>query len=140
MQPLAPLGNSTSQPNTNVSRSISLSILDQYGNEVSIQTNLSHPIEIIIPRDPNVIISEMILQNVTSMNSIPHNQLFYLQYLNITSVLSISVHFEIRPLNTNLAYLFIYKFDQTPLLNSSVNLIDGWKLFCPISNVLFAFK
>jgi hypothetical protein len=133
MQPLAPLGNSTSQPNTNVSTLISLSILDQYGNEVSIQTNLSHPIEIIIPRDPNVIISEMILQNVTSMNSTPHNQLFYLQYLNITSVLSISVHFEMRPLNTSLAYLFIYKFDQTPLLNSSINLIDGWTLFCPIS-------
>jgi len=133
MQPLAPFGNSTSQPNTNVSRSISLSILDQYGNEVSIQTNVSHPIEIIIPRDPNVIIPEMILQNVISMNSTPHNQLFYLQYLNITSVLSISVHFEMRPLNTSLAYLFIYKFDQTPLLNSSVNLIDGWTLFCPIS-------
>ncbi len=140
MQPLAPLGNSTSQPNTNVSTLISLSILDQYGNEASIQTNFSHPIEIIIPRDPNVIIPEMILQNVTSINSTPHNQLFYFQYLNITSVLSISVHFEMRPLNTSLAYLFIYKFDQTPLLNSSVNLIDGWTLFCPSSNVLFDFK
>jgi hypothetical protein len=140
MQPLAPLGNSTSQPNTNVSRSISLSILDQYGNEVLIQTNLSHPIEIMIPRDPNVTIPEMILQNVTSMNSTPHNQLFYLQYLNITSVLSISVHFEMHPLNTSLAYLFIYKFDQTPLLNSSVNLIDGWTLFCPSSKIFFDFK
>ncbi len=140
MQPLAAFGNSTSQPTVNVSRSISLSILDQYGNEVSIQTNLSHPIEIIIPREPNLIIPEMILQNVTSMNSTPHNQLFYFQYLNITSVLSISVHFEMHPLNTSLAYLFIYKFDQTPLLNSSVNLIDGWTLFCPSSNVLFAFK
>ncbi|CAF4402529.1 unnamed protein product, partial [Adineta steineri] len=27
--------------------------------------------------------------------------------------------------------LFIYKFDQTPQLNSSINLIDGWTLFCP---------
>jgi hypothetical protein len=140
VEPLAPFGNSKSQPNTNVSRSISLSILDQYGNEVSIQTNASHPIEIIIPRDPNLLIPQMILQNVTSMNSTPHNQLFYFQYLNITSVLSISVHFEMRPLNTSLAYLFIYKFDQTPLLNSSVNLIDGWTLFCPSSNVLFTFK
>jgi hypothetical protein len=140
MEPLAPFGNSKSQANTNVSRSISLSILDQYGNEVAIQTNASHPIEIIIPHDPNLIIPQMILQNVTSMNSTPHNQLFYLQYLNITSVLSISVHFEMRPLNTSLAYLFIYKFDQTPLLNSSINLIDGWTLFCPISNVLFDFK
>ncbi|CAF1681875.1 unnamed protein product, partial [Adineta ricciae] len=40
-------------------------------------------------------------------------------------------HFEIHPLNTSLAYLFIYKFDQSPQLNSSINLIDGWALFCP---------
>ncbi len=135
MQPLAPLGNSTSQPNTNVSTLISLSILDQYGNEASIQTNLSHPIEIIIPRDPNLIIPPMILQNVTSMNSTPHNQLFNLNYLNITSSLPISVHFEMHPLNITLAYLFIYKFDQTPQLNSSINQIDGWTLFCPSSKL-----
>jgi hypothetical protein len=135
MQPLAAFGNSTSEPTVNVSRSISLSILDQYGNEVSIQTNASHPIEIIIPRDPNLIIPPMILQNVTSMNSTPHNQLFNLNYLNITSSLPISVHFEMHPLNLSLVYLFIYKFDQTPQLNSSINQIDGWTLFCPSSKL-----
>jgi hypothetical protein len=41
------------------------------------------------------------------------------------------VHFEIHPLESNLSYLFIYKFDQLPLLNSSINQIDGWRLFCP---------
>ncbi|CAF1677637.1 unnamed protein product, partial [Adineta steineri] len=94
---------------------------------------MSHPIEIIIPRDPNIIIPPMILQNVTSMNSTPHNQLFDLHYLNITSSLSISIHFEIQPLNTSLAYLFIYKFDQLPQLNTSINSIDGWTLFCPLN-------
>ncbi len=135
MEPLAPFGNSKSQSNTNLSTLLSLSILDQYGNEVSIQTNASHPIEIIIPRDPNLIIPQMILQNVTSMNSTPHNRLFNLNYLNITSSLPISVHFEMHPLNLSLAYLFIYKFDQTPLLNSSINQIDGWTLFCPSSKL-----
>ena len=106
MQPLASFGNSTVQSNTNLSTSVSLSILDRNGNEVSIQTNLSHPIEIIIPRDVNLIIPEMILQNVTSMNVTPHNQLFHLHYLNITTSLPISIHFEIEPLNTSLAYLF----------------------------------
>ena len=130
MEPLAPLGNSKSQSNTNVSTLVSLSILDQSGNEVSIQTNKSQPIEIIIPRDPNLIIPPMILQNVTSAL---HNQLFHFYYLNITTSLSISVHFEIEPLNTSLAYLFIYKFDQMPQLNSSINLIDGWTLLCPSS-------
>jgi hypothetical protein len=140
MQPLASFGNSTVQSNTNLSRSILLSVLDQNGNEVSIKTNATHPIEIIIPRDPNLIIPEMILQNVTSMNVTPHNQLFHLQYLNITTSLPISVHFEIEPLNASLAYLFIYKFDQLPQLNSSINQIDGWTLLCPSSKVLFHFQ
>ena len=30
----------------------------------------------------------------------------------------------------NLSYLFIYKFDQLPQLNSSIHLIDGWTIFC----------
>jgi hypothetical protein len=131
MKPLASFGNSTIQANTNLSTSISVSILDQYGNEIPIQTNLSNPIEILIPRDPNLIISSMILQNVLSLNSNTHNQIFNLHYVNITSTLTVSIHFEIHPLNTNLAYLFIYKFDQSPRLNSSINQTDGWTLLCP---------
>jgi hypothetical protein len=77
--------------------------LASFGNSKS-QTNLSHPTEILIPRDPNLIISPMILQNIIP---ILHNQLFNLQYLNITSIQPISVHFEILPLNASLAYLFI---------------------------------
>ena len=133
MEPLASFGNSKSSSNTNVSRSISLSILDQNGNEISVQTDPDHPIEIIIPRDPNLIIPSMNLQNVTSMNATPHNQLFHLHYLNLTTSLPVSVHVEIQPLNTSLGYLFIYRLDQIPLLNSSINLIDGWALFCPSS-------
>jgi hypothetical protein len=131
MQPLASFGNSKSSSNTNVSTSISLSIVDQNENDIPIQTNNSQPIEIIIPRDPNIIIPLMILQNVTSTNSTPHNQLFNLHYVNITSILSISVHLEIGSLNASLAYLLIYKFDQLPQLNSSINQIDGWTLLCP---------
>ncbi|CAF4747705.1 unnamed protein product, partial [Rotaria magnacalcarata] len=56
----------------------------------------------------------MALQNVTSFDSNPHNQLFDLYFINITSNLSISIHFEIHPLNNNLSYLFIYKFDNPP--------------------------
>jgi hypothetical protein len=137
MQPLASFGSSKSQlANTNVSTSISLSVVDRNGNEVTIQTNETHPIEIIIPRDPNVVIPSMIIQNVTSTNSTPHNQLFSLHYMNITSVLPISVHIEIHPLDLNLSYLFIYKFDQIPQLNSSISQIDGWTLFCPLSKLI----
>ena len=131
MEPLASFGNSKSSSNTNVSTSVSLSILDQDGNEIPLRTNNSQPIEIIIPRDPNVIIPSMILQNVTSINSTPHNQLFQLHYANITNSLPVSVHLELHPLNSSLAYLLIYKLDQIPQLNSSINQVDGWSIFCP---------
>jgi hypothetical protein len=134
MEPLASFGgNSKLQSNTNMSTAVSLSVFDLNGNDVPIQANSDNPIQIIIPRDPSLIISSMILQNVTSTNVTPSNQLFNLQYINITTVLSISVHFEIRPLNISLGYLFIYKFDQSPQLNSSVNQIDGWTVLCPSS-------
>ncbi|CAF0940715.1 unnamed protein product [Adineta steineri] len=119
--------------NTNLSRSISLSIIDQNGKEVSFEAHQNNPIQMIIPRDPNVLIPSMYLQNVTSINSTINNLLFDYRYINITSSRPISVHFEIYSLNRSLAYLFIYKFDQAPQLNSSINLIDGWTMFCPFN-------
>jgi hypothetical protein len=133
MQPLALADQSNFQSNTNLSRSMSLTILDENGDEVSIETNLTHPIELIIPRDPTLILPSMSLQNVISTNFTLHNQIFNLHYINITSTLTISVHFEIHSLNPNVGYLFIYKFDSSPQLNSSINQIDGWTLFCPSS-------
>jgi len=109
IQPLAPFGNS---PSTNLSRSI-------------LQQNIT---EIFIQRDPNMIIPSMILQNVTSTDFYPHQQLFHLHYVNLTTSLSISIHIEIEPLNFNISYLFIYKFDRIPQLNSSINQIDGWTI------------
>ena len=104
VEPLASFSNSV---NTNVSRSISFSLFDSNGNEIS----LDYPIEIFIPRDPNRILPPMILQNITS---IPHQQLFNFHYVNITTILSISVHIEIELLNSSVGYLLIYKFDQCP--------------------------
>jgi hypothetical protein len=65
VEPLASFGNSKSQSHTNLSRSVSLSILDLNENEVAI--------EIIIPQDPNFIIPKMIVQNVISQT--PYNQI-----------------------------------------------------------------
>ena len=82
----------------------------------------------------------MSLQNVTSSNSIPHNLLFNLHHINLiqTNNLTVSVHIEMQPLNLSLGYLFIYRFDQSPQLNSSINHIDGWSLFCPSSKFIFS--
>ena len=138
-RPLASADQSSGQSTTNMSRSISLTVLDPNGDEISIQASRTQPIELIIPRDPNVVIPPMTLQNATSLNTTPHKQLFNLHYINITNSLPVSVHFEIQPLNTSLGYLFIYKFDTAPILNSSVNQIDGWTLLCPSSEFFLCF-
>ena len=136
MQPLAVADRLNSQSHTNLSRSISLTIFHQNGDAVLIETNVTQPIELIIPRDPNLVVPPMTLQDVLSTNSTTHNQLFRLHYINITNPLSSSVHFEIHPLDMNMAYLFIYKYDSPPQLNSSIHQIDGWTLFCPASEIL----
>lgn len=109
---------------TNLSRSLSFSILDKNVNEI--ETN---PMEFFVHRDPNIIIPEMFLQNVTFNTD--KNSLFHYHRVNLTqninSNLTFSIHFEMHPLNRNLSYLFIYKFDDQPQLNS----MDNWTLFCP---------
>ena len=87
MEPLASFDSSKVQSNTNLSTTISLSILDQDGNEISFHTNA---IRLIIPRDPNLIIPAMALQDVTSINSTIHNLSFNLHYISISSSLPIS--------------------------------------------------
>ncbi|CAF4395287.1 unnamed protein product, partial [Adineta steineri] len=78
IQPLASSDQSQTQSYTNLSTSISLSLLDHNGNDISVHTNQS--IEFIIPRDINLILPSMNLQNVTSLNHL----LFNLHYVNIT--------------------------------------------------------
>ena len=134
MNRLAVADRSATSPNTNVSRSISFSILDRDGNEVSIRADPSQPIEIIIPRDESLILPPMMLQNVTSLSSIPHAQTFNLHFVNLsTQAASFSIHMQLRPLTSNISYLLIYRFDQSPRLNSSIRDIDGWSLLCSSS-------
>ncbi|CAF1674871.1 unnamed protein product, partial [Adineta ricciae] len=116
----------------NMSRTFSLTILDQYGNELPVRTNFTHPFEFRIPRDSIITIPQKTLQNVTSFNSLPHHLLFNLHYVDLIQAknLSVSVHIEIHSLDASLGYLFVYKFDDSPRLESS---IDGWTFFCASS-------
>ena len=57
MEPLAVYGKSRIESNTNLSRSLSISILDENGNEIPFETTSLNPIEFFIPR--------MILTNET---------------------------------------------------------------------------
>ena len=135
MNRLAVADRSATAPNTNVSRSISFSILDRDGNEVAVRADPSQPIEIIIPRDENLPIPPMILQNVTASSSlVVHAQTFNLHFVNLSmQTASFSMHLQLRPVSGNISYLLIYKFDQSPRLNSSISDIDGWSLLCSSS-------
>ena len=118
---------------------MSLSILDQYGNELASHTDIDHPFEFFIPRDPSLAIPAMSVQHVTSSNESRLNQqLFNLYYVNITRLdeSSVSVHLQVDPLlNSDVAYLVIHRFDVAPQLNSTINAIDGWLLLCPGSEL-----
>jgi hypothetical protein len=74
--------------------------VNRNGSEIPVRTSISHPIEIVIPRDPNWIIPSMILENITSASFNSH-------HVNITSILLICVHFQMDPLNKSLSYLLI---------------------------------
>ena len=104
MEPLAVYGRSLIETNTNLSRSLSISILDEKGNEIPFETN-SNPIEFFIPRDPNLRIPRMILTNETFHS------------LNLTTDLLISIHFEIK---ANFSYRFVYKFDKQSSFTNSI--------------------
>ena len=113
MEPLAVYGKSLIESNTNLSRSLSISILDEKGNEIPFETN-SDSIEFLIPRDPNLRIPPMILTNETFHS------------LNLTTDLPISIHFEIK---ANFPYRFVYKFDKQSSFTNSIEVNQSYFTF-----------
>jgi hypothetical protein len=123
---------------TNLSTSLSLTVADGDGRDLIVH---STGIELIIPRDINLVLPPMTRQNVSSIIADRTNsRQFNLHFINITQPnpnISVSVHFQLRPLDLQLGYLVIYRFDDIPRLNSSINQTDGWSLLCPSSEGLF---
>lgn len=139
VEPLASFGaaRSSLSMHTNLSRSISLTLLDQQATALPTSTSTDQPFEFIIPHDPQLPVPPMHLQNVTNMSSSVHQLIFNLHFVNITvdNGRSVAVHFDLQPLNESVSYLLIYRFDQSPILNSSLQQIDGWTLFCASSKI-----
>ncbi|CAF4044663.1 unnamed protein product, partial [Rotaria sp. Silwood2] len=142
--PLAIAGyNGRTQININMSRSVSLNLLDSNGTTIPLN-NLSTPIEIIIPRDPNLLLPPMKLQNVTEQTTLTkgnNNRQFSIYYINVTSSiesLTLSTTFEFKSDNLSLGYMVIFRFDAVPILNSTMNQTDGYKFFCPTAQILTA--
>ena len=123
---------------TNLSTSLSLTLTDEFGRELPVHSN---GIELIIPRDINLVLPPMTLQNVSSfVADHTNNPQFNLHFISIAQLnpnISVSVHFQLRPLNLHLGYLVIYRFDDIPRLSSAINQTDGWSLLCPSSEGLF---
>ena len=83
----------------------------------------------------------MHLQNVTSISEHPSSSslLFNLHYVDLTKLVNVSIHFELQPIQKNLSYLLIYRFDRSPVFNRSMRLIDGWTLLCSASKTIQRF-
>ena len=135
--PLAATGkNGGSQASISVSRSVALSMFDSQGMSKSIQ-GLSTPIELLIPRDTSIVIPQMTLQNATgrtSTSTANNNRQFSLFYVNVTgpsATVTLSATFEFKSIDPTVGYVVIYRFDDIPLLNTSVNKTNGHRVFCP---------
>lgn len=114
---------------------LTLAIFDQNRNEHSIQADDYEPIEFFIPRDSNVIIPEMFRRTVSDQST---DRLFFLdlnQYM-INENLTISIHFEIRPVDINLAYLFRHQFGKKSWKKNA----SDWIRFCPSGKSCFHSK
>ena len=119
--------HSSDQIQTNLSRMISLSILDSNENLIDVKTSRNDPFSIFIPHDRSIQRPSMSLQNVTTMTNL---SLFNYHFMSLISKQNHSIHFEFESLNNNLSYLFIYRFDLLLIYNRSHQLIDGSFLFC----------
>lgn len=122
-----------------MSRSVSLNLFDTDGTKLRVQ-NLASPIKITIPRDPNLLLPSMTLQNLTGQSFVTssnNNRQFSLYYVNVTSPsasLTLSATFEFKSSNLMLGYVLIFRFDAIPVLNSSMNRTDGYRVLCPTGN------
>jgi len=79
----------------------------------------------------------MTLENITGQTvstTANNNRQFSLYYVNVTSPspsLTLSATFEFKSDNAALGFMIIFRFDAIPILNSSMNQTDGYRVFCP---------
>ena len=95
------------------------------------ETNFTRPVEFIIPRDSNFISPPIFLQNITNITD--SDVLFNYHFVRLVQTnpeLTYAMHLELLPINFNLSYLLIYRFDQQPKSDS----LENWTLFCSKGN------
>lgn len=111
LEVLAPYGDG--QANTNYSKALTLNFFDQKNqSEFKIQTD--QLIEFIIPRDRNLPVPELNMQNVTGLQKLFHYKFIDLDEIKRTNHdLSFALNFQIGSVDKmNTSYAFIYRFDR----------------------------
>jgi hypothetical protein len=122
--------NGDNETNVGRSKSISLSFYDENdGTEMQVN-NQTNPIEFWIQKD-------FTSTDYTFYNLTYSNDLFLINTF-IKSTTNSSVHIQIKPNNLELGYLMLFMFNDIPILTSSDEKYDIWKLYCP-SGIYFKY-
>ena len=112
---------------------ISLSFLDQNGNEIVIK-NMREPIKMHIPRYPKLIDNEYLFVNVTDNSTKITNSSQIMPNAFIIYPKNASLHVQIKPENTSVGYLTLVKLGSSPILDHLTKLYDFWQILCPNSS------
>lgn len=112
-----------------MSNQISLGYYDADQKEIPI-SNLETPIKIKINRNlTGQPLPTFKVMNLTTMNET--NRTEYATFgMNLVGQ-SLSIHINIQPVNQSMCYLFLFKFGETPVYNSTYKAYDHWRLFKP---------
>jgi len=131
---MAPSGfNGRNESRTGYSYSLDLSFLDQNGNTIVIE-NIPQPIEMAIPRDSTL--PDNVYLYVNTSTFVINSTLQILPNSLTITATNASLHIQLKPSNSSIAYLFLLKFGSTPQLgiNSGTDSYDYWTILCPNSS------
>jgi hypothetical protein len=126
--------NGNNETRIGLSSSVGLSLYDENSNELEITQSLS-PIDILIQRDQNVNRIKFEYVNATDIGFLSGS--YFLQNSFKIKMNNASIHIELKPLNTSLAYLIVMKLGYMPLINSTNADYSSFKVFCPSNKDYF---
>jgi hypothetical protein len=117
------------------SKQLSLAFYDEKKQEIPISNAMSK-FEFIIPRDLSFSATNTSMDfefvNASFMDMSEKNH-FLPNAINTTGA-NVSFHLQISPIDPNTGYVVLLKLGQTPVLNSTMQSYDYWKIFCPQGN------
>lgn len=125
--------NGRNETRVGYSYGLDLSFLDETGQVIVIE-NIPEPIEMTIPRDKTLPSNVYTFVNTSNMTLTPSQQVLTNSFT--ISSKNASLHIQIKPVNPNLAYLFLLKYGSTPVLTTTSDSTgyDFWTILCPNSS------